>query len=133
MVGGRRHRTSPSSMFIVDDEPRMLDLIAAILDDGEHFRVVGRAGSAQEAARLLIELEADIVLMDVPEVDGFQGTRRLLAKSPNLQVVLMSAVAEDAYDELSEDAGARGFVPKRHLSTEALGAMLATRSTGPSP
>lgn len=135
MVGGRRHRTSPSSMFIVDDEPRMLDLIAAILDDGEHFRVVGRAGSAQEAARLLIELEADIVLMDVsmPEVDGFQGTRRLLAKSPNLQVVLMSAVAEDAYDELSEDAGARGFVPKRHLSTEALGAMLATRSTGLSP
>lgn len=57
---------------------------------------------------MFIDVEADIILVDVcmPEVDGFLRTRRLLAQTPNLQVVLMSAVAEDAYGELSEDAGA---------------------------
>lgn len=120
---------APSATIVIDDEPRMLDLISSLVDDDENFRVVGRTSSPEEAIRLAIDLDAKVVLVDIymPEVDGFEATRQLLARVPELQVVLMSAVAEDVYENLSLDAGARGFVAKRELSSSKLADVLGAR------
>lgn len=126
MPQDRLTEPAPSPTIVIDDEPRMLELISSLVDDGVRFRVVGRTSSTDEAVRMAIAYDAEVVLIDVymPEVDGFEAARRILAQLPDVEVVLMSAVAEDVYEGLSADAGARGFVAKRELSSSKLADVL---------
>jgi DNA-binding NarL/FixJ family response regulator len=91
------------------------------------FEVAGEAGDEATAIRLARELRPDLVLLDVqlPDLDGFEATSRLLARDPELDVVLVSSRDRTAYGRLIDASGARGFVSKDELSGEALERLLA--------
>jgi DNA-binding NarL/FixJ family response regulator len=115
----------PSTVLIVDDHPSFRATARALLE-AEGFTVVGEAADGAEALAKTSELRPDVVLLDVqlPDIDGFEVTRRLCANGASPAIILVSSRDAADYGELISGCGARGFVPKGELTGAALRALL---------
>jgi DNA-binding NarL/FixJ family response regulator len=109
------------SVVVVDDHPGFRRCARALLN-AEGFEVVGEAEDGAGAIALVLELCPQLVLLDVqlPDLDGFEVTARLLASDPTLTIVLVSSRDRAQYGSLVEESGARGFVSKSDLTASAL-------------
>lgn len=76
--------------------------------------IVGEAGDGEEAARLAIELQPDVVLMDVsmPVLDGVEATRLIRDRAPDIQVVILTMHADKSVWDRALRAGAVGYLVK---------------------
>jgi len=112
-------------VLIVDDHAGFRRCARELLTS-EGFVVVGEAGDGEEAVRMAAASTANVVLMDVqlPGIDGFAVTERLLERNRDLRVVLISTRDRADYGGLIDESGARGFVSKDELSGEALRELL---------
>src|SRR5262245_25364029 len=108
-------------VLVVDDHPGFRRCAREFLA-AEGFEVVGEAGDGVSAVRRAAELEPDLVVLDVqlPDLDGFQVAALLLARDPDLAVVLVSSRSAAEYGPLIERSGARGFLSKDQLSGAAI-------------
>jgi DNA-binding NarL/FixJ family response regulator len=110
-----------------------------IVDDHEGFRrsasrslaaagweVVGEAKDGKAALETAESLVPDIVLLDVglPDVSGIEVARRLRERLPEVAVVMISTHDRADYGELALASGARGFLSKLDLSSQALEALV---------
>ena len=82
------------------------------LDDD--IEVVGEARNGAEAVRLAAELQPDVVLMDIlmPVMDGLQATTAIRREMPDVEVVALATVLEDARVLSALQAGAIGYLVK---------------------
>jgi DNA-binding NarL/FixJ family response regulator len=112
-------------VLIVDDHAGFRRCARELLTT-EGFAVVGEAGDGEEAVRMAAASAANVVLMDVqlPGMDGFAVTERLLAADPGLPIVLISTRDRADYGDLIAESGARGFVSKDELSGDSLRELL---------
>ena len=117
-------RRSPR-VLIVDDHPSFRRCARELLK-AEGFDVVGEAEDGATAIARAAELAVDLIVLDIqlPDIDGFEVTSRLLAHDPELQIVLVSSRDRGAYGPLIETSGARGFVSKGDLTGAALKRLL---------
>jgi DNA-binding NarL/FixJ family response regulator len=78
------------------------------------IEVVGEAADGGAAVDVVEATEPDVVLMDVrmPDVDGIEGARRVLARCPGVKVVVLTTFDEDEYVEAALRAGVSGFLLK---------------------
>jgi DNA-binding NarL/FixJ family response regulator len=102
-------------ILIVDDQALVRAGFRMILDAEEDMEVVGEAADGREAVAEAQRLRPEVVLMDVrmPDVDGIEATRRLLAEDGSAVKVLMLTtfdMDEYVYDALR--VGASGFLLK---------------------
>ncbi|MBL8735537.1 MAG: sigma-54-dependent Fis family transcriptional regulator [Planctomycetes bacterium] len=109
-------------LLIVDDEPDLRWMLRGLFED-EGF-VVHEAGDGDEALARLDEAAPDVVLSDMrmPRLPGIELLRTLRKRSPDLPVVLLSAVedlatAVDAIKEGAFDYQAKPFDAARLLLT----------------
>jgi len=114
------------SVLIVDDHAGFRSMARAILEN-DGFAVVGEAGDGREAEQLVAAARPDVVLLDIqlPDVDGFEVARRLLARSDPPTVVLVSTRDAADYGRRISTCGAAGFIHKARLSGATLRATLA--------
>ena len=112
------------SLMLVDDHPMIREGMRRLLESDSSFEVVGEVDSVEAALEGLDRIKADIVVMDIqlPGVDGVEGTRRLKEKYPEVKVVIVSAYGED-YLVPSIDAGADGYLLKTLTPDEVLKSM----------
>ena len=100
-------------LMLVDDH-RMLreTLKRSMLDEG--FEVVAEASDGLEAIGLAAEHRPDVVLMDVtmPEMDGVEATRRIMADVPTTRVVMLTMHADQDVIGSAIRAGAVGYLVK---------------------
>jgi len=115
----------PRTVLVVDDHPSFRATARALLE-AEGFSVVGEAADGAEALAKTEELHPDLVLLDIqlPDLDGFEITRRLQANGASPAIVLVSSRDAADYGYLISTCGARGFVPKGELTGAALRALL---------
>ncbi|NNG23648.1 response regulator [Telluria aromaticivorans] len=101
-------------ILLVDDHPLVRDGLRARLEAAPHLRVVGEAGSTQEALEQVGLCRPDLVLMDVNMRggSGIEATARLLERYPGIAVLILSMHDKPEYVTQAMGAGARGYVLK---------------------
>ena len=98
----------------MDDSPFMLKLLAQILKQMTNFDLVGTATSGGQALRQVSALSPDLVLMDVhlPGLNGIQATQYIKQREHPPVVVIISSDARPITSEMTQKAGADGFLNK---------------------
>ncbi len=97
-----------------------------LVADGR-FAVAGRARNGRECLDLAGRLTVDAVVMDIemPEVDGVEATQLLHESQPDLPVV---AISGHDYEERVLEiraAGAQDYVRKSRVDDDLVGALVA--------
>ena len=101
-------------VLLVDDHPVVREGLLGILTSDPDFQVVGQTESAEEALRLLMRIDADVVLLDVrlPGMSGLDLCARLQRVPTGPRVVVLSSYSDDHAVLDAFAAGAHGFVQK---------------------
>ena len=130
---------SPPSLriLIADDHMVVREGLRAILEAAPDLVPVGEATDGAEAVRLAGELSPDVVLMDLrmPGVDGIEAIRRIKARYPQIEIVILTTYDDDEYIVRGLRAGARGYLLKdagRQALFEAIRAAARGESLLPS-
>ena len=103
------------SVLIVDDQALVRAGFRMILDAEADIDVAGEAGDGVEAVEQARHIRPDVILMDVrmPQMDGIEATRRLLAVDGlHTKVVMLTTFDMDEYVYDALRAGASGFLLK---------------------
>lgn len=101
-------------VLLVDDHQLVRAGLASLLESAEDLEVVGQAADGAEALELAALTAPDVVLMDLsmPVMDGVAATRALLAKYPDLAVVVLTSFADKPRVAEALAAGAVGYLLK---------------------
>jgi DNA-binding NarL/FixJ family response regulator len=85
-----------------------------LLADEPGITVVAEASTGREAVDKAARFRPEIVLMDIrmPELDGFEATRLILAADPSARILILTTFDLDEYIYEALGAGASGFVLK---------------------
>lgn len=102
-------------ILLIDDHTLFRSGVKALLQRQPDFEVVGEASDGLEGVKLVEQVEADVVLLDLdmPSMNGREALEQIRETHPNL-AVLMLTVSEDceALDECLK-LGARGYLLKK--------------------
>src|SRR4029077_15431159 len=90
------------------------DGLTALLTDGTDTELTGAAASGTEAVELARETQPAVVVMDVhmPGLNGIEATRRIVADSPHIKVLVLTMFDDDDSIFSALRAGARGYLLK---------------------
>jgi response regulator NasT len=93
------------------------------------YDVVAEARDGAEAVELARSAEPDLAIIDVkmPQVDGIEAVRRILAERP-IPVVIVSAYTEDTLVTRAADAGVFGYLAKPFREEDLLPAIATARA-----
>ena len=122
--------TKAARVLIVDDQTLFRSGLARLLEADERVSVVGEAVDGEHAVQLAKALKPDVVLMDIkmPNVDGIEATRRILADNPQVKVLMLSTFDADNNVIQALKAGASGYVLKDSQAKAIVSSILAVVS-----
>jgi len=117
-------------VLVVDDEAIVRDGLRAIVDLEPGLEVVGEAADGAEALERARKLTPDVALVDIqmPNVDGIEATRRLVALERPPRVLVLTTFDRNEYVYEALRAGAAGFLLKdarRGQLTDAIRTVVA--------
>ena len=102
-----------NNILIVDDAAFMRMMIKDVLTKNG-FNVVGEAENGVKAVEKFKELNPNLTIMDItmPEMDGIQAVREIKKIDPNANIVMCSAMGQQAMVIEAIQAGAKDFIVK---------------------
>jgi DNA-binding NarL/FixJ family response regulator len=103
-----------NSVYIVEDHPRMRDLLREWIDELPGLSVCGTAESAETALRELETMQADVAMIDMslPMMGGIELVAALRERHPRTRCLILSGHNETSYVERALAAGAQGYLLK---------------------
>jgi signal transduction histidine kinase/DNA-binding NarL/FixJ family response regulator len=120
--------TQPVRVLVVDDHAMTRAGIARLLSRSDPaLRVVGEAGSGEQAVLEWRKLRPDVVLMDLQMLDGdgIDAIARIRAEDATASIVALTAFASDDLVAGAFRAGARGYIGKEASEVELVRAVRA--------
>ena len=107
-------RPRPARIVIADDHEMVRRGVVATLAAVERWTVVAEADNGREAVALVETHQPDIAILDLsmPELNGLDATRRILAVRPETRVLILTAHESEQLVREVLNAGARGYVLK---------------------
>jgi DNA-binding NarL/FixJ family response regulator len=118
-------------VLVADDQSMVRAGFRMLLAGEEDMEVVAEASNGLEAVDKAARFHPGLILMDIrmPELDGLQATRRILATDPAARILVLTTFDLDEYVFEALRAGASGFVLKDD-SPEQLIAAIRTVAAG---
>jgi len=104
----------PLRILLADDHAAFRSGLAVLLGTIPDFEIVAEAGTGEEAVARAAATQPDLVVMDLnmPGIDGIEATRRIVATSPHIAVLVVSMYEADDQVFGALKAGARGYLLK---------------------
>lgn len=98
-------------VLIADDHHIVRRGLLFFLKTQKDIEVVGEAKNGVEAVELAKSAQPDIILMDLvmPEMDGIQATKRIKAKFPGIEVLMLTSFSDRDHVVPAMEAGAAGY------------------------
>jgi len=102
-------------VFVLDDQEFVRSSLKEMLEADGDIRVVGEAGTAEDARSSIPLTRPDVAVLDVrlPDGNGVEVCREVRSEHPEIRCVMLSAFDDDEVVAQSILAGASGFVLKQ--------------------
>jgi DNA-binding NarL/FixJ family response regulator len=109
-------------ILICDDQRLIRVRIREMLEADPSLVVIAEAAGGNEAVRLALRLRPDLILMDLsmPDMDGAEATRQILARFPQVRIVAFSSDSSSESMSRMFAAGVRGYLLKTADPSELL-------------
>ena len=114
----------PVQVLLADDHQIVPDGMKVFLER-EGYKVNADAENGQEAVRLALKLQPDVVVLDItmPILNGLDAAREILHNAPNTKAILLSMHDESKYVLEGLRVGVKGFVTKTHAAEDLVQAI----------
>ncbi len=114
-------------VLVADDQTLFRAGLVRLLEEDPRVEVVGQAGDGAEAVEMAGRLRPDVVLMDLrmPNLDGIEATRRIVAEFPEVRVLLLTVLDADNNVIQALKAGASGYILKDSKPDSIVSSLLA--------
>ena len=112
-------------VLLVDDHALVRRGFRRMLEDEPTFEVVGEASDGLEAGEAAERLAPDVIVMDcaLPQINGIEASRRVLAKRPETAILMLSMHSEDTLIRQALEAGAKGYILKNAMDLDLVSAI----------
>ena len=114
-------------LLLVDDHEVIRTGLRMLLESNQDLKIVGEAGSGEQAMDMARTHHPDVIVMDItlPDISGIEATRRIKQQYPQIAVVALTIHEDEQYFFEMLQAGASGYVPKRAASEDLITAIQA--------
>lgn len=103
-------------ILVADDNKEFRDILVEFLSSNDDFEVVGTASDGIETLKLVEEVDADILILDIimPHIDGIEVLDRMknIEKEQLPKVIILSAVGQDKIIQNALNSGAEYYFLK---------------------
>lgn len=112
-------------VMLVDDHAVVRMGFKLLLQEAEDIDVVAEAATGEEALRQYPDVKPDVVVMDIamPGMGGLEAVTRLLAKDPEVRILILSAHEDSIHPRRLLKLGAVGYLSKRVAPEELIHAI----------
>ena len=114
-----------TTVLVADDHAIVRDGLVTHLSTQPDFEIVGIAINGREALAQALELEPRIAIFDIsmPELDGLEAARQVIARKPGVSILVLSmhATAHHIFEAL--EAGVSGYLLKDSAGREIIEAI----------
>ena len=113
-------QTRKITILLVDDHEVVRRGLKAFLDTQPDFKVIGEAGSGDEAVESAKELLPNVMLMDLvmSGMGGVEATRKIKSITPRTQIIVLTSFHQDHYIFPALQAGALSYILKDVMMEE---------------
>ena len=100
-------------ILIADDTNLMREMLKAALDP-EKYQIVGEALTGEQAVEYYKEKQPDLLILDInmPKMNGIDALAEIMKFDPNANVIMCSAMGQQAMVIEAIQAGAKDFIVK---------------------
>jgi len=112
-------------IIIADDHQIVRNGLRSLIEKEHDIDVIAEAGNGREAVRIALEMAPEVVIMDIamPDLNGIEATRQIIAALPGTKVIALSMHADKRYVMEMLKAGASGYILKDNAYEELASAI----------
>ena len=101
-------------VLLVDDHAVVRAGYQMLLRKTDDIEVVAEAENGEQACKLYIDVQPDVVVMDLsmPGIGGLEAMRRIMARDADAKILVFSMHDDTVFVEQALQAGARGYITK---------------------
>lgn len=116
--------------LLVDDHRLFREGLRLLLEKSGDIEIVGEAETGRLAVEQAAAISPDVVIMDIgmPDLNGVDATRQIIAQSPGIKVIALTTHADPHYVLEILEAGATGYLLKINAADDLLRAIRAVRN-----
>ena len=120
---------APIRVLLADDDELFLTSLQALIDRQPELTVVAAAENGLEAIELAasLEIEAAVIDLHMPLLDGVTAVSRLRRDNPSLCLIVLTGDSDESLHHAAAEAGADAVLEKHELARVLIERLAAAR------